>query len=205
MKKTRVPKKEQLLLEETAMQRILRVLFWYPELEFSLSELAKEASVSKSTASRLIDNLKEVLLVNVVDKGVVLRITANRESPEFFKRKIAYNLSVIYSTNLIEYLEQTLDHPKAIILIGSFRYGQDISTSDIDIVAEVAGDFGMVEYNIKELESYKPYFGGREIRVQLFNREKVDSAIFNSIANGIVLSGFLEVKPWKKGKLKTSL
>ena len=85
MKRTRVPKKEQLLIEEGAMQRMLRVLFWFPDLEFSLSELAKESGVSKSTASRLLNYLKATDIVTVIDKGIVLRIKANTENREFIK------------------------------------------------------------------------------------------------------------------------
>jgi len=36
---------------------------------------------------------------------------------------------------------------------------------------------------------------GRKIQIHRFNRNVIDNNMFNSIANGIVLSGFLEVNP----------
>lgn len=194
MKGTIVPKRE-LIADETATERLLRVFYWYPEVEFSLSELARQAGVSKSTASRLLGGLKELGVAKVLDEGIVLRIKANTESFEFIKLKIAYNLYSIYITNLVEFLDETLSQPKAIVLIGSFRRGEDISTSDIDIAVETVEATETTMVRPEGLERYERYFGGRKIEVHLFNRSKVDINFFNNVANGIVLSGFLEVKP----------
>src|SRR3989344_484104 len=174
MKRTRVPKKEQLLIEEGAMQRMLRVLFWFPDLEFSLSELAKESGVSKSTASRLLNYLKATDIVTVIDKGIVLRIKANTENREFIKRKIAFNLSSLYHSGLIESLNENLGHPKAVILIGSFLKGEDTSTSDIDIAVETEKEANMESINLSGIEEYEKYFGGRKISIHFFNRKNVD-------------------------------
>ena len=35
----------------------------------------------------------------------------------------------------------------------------------------------------------------RHIQLHMFNRKNVDLHVFNNIANGIVLAGFLEVRP----------
>jgi hypothetical protein len=35
----------------------------------------------------------------------------------------------------------------------------------------------------------------RPIQIHLFNRKRIDPNVFTSIANGIVLLGFLDVKP----------
>lgn len=193
MKGTIVPKKAQ--MNETATERLLRIFYWYPELEFSLSELAKYAGVSKSTASRLLQGLKEWGVAKVLDKGIVMRIKANTENFTFLKLKIAHNLYSLYSTNLVEFLNEALRQPKAIILIGSFRRGEDISTSDIDIAVETVEETETKIIRLEGLERYERYFGGRKIEIHIFNRSKVDINFFNNIANGIVLSGFLEVKP----------
>ncbi len=210
MKETHVQKKVHNSSETTlkiALQKILSALYRFPEIEFSLSELAKHAGVSKSTASRLMEHLKDDGIVLIEDKKIILRIKANRDNSEFRRRKIAHNLSLIYEVQLVEYLEKALCHPKAIILFGSHRRGEDISTSDIDIAIETSEDIPTQEIDFPEkpvslgkqvLISKKQYyerFLGRKIQLHLFNRKRIDINLFNNIANGIVLSGFLEVKP----------
>lgn len=194
MKRTIVPKRER-FADETATERLLRVFYWFPEVEFSLSELARQAGVSKSTASRLLNGLKEWGIVKVVDKGIILRIKANTENPQFLKLKIAHNLYSMFATNLVEFLNEALGQPRVIVLIGSFRRGEDTSTSDIDIAVETLENTEAKIVRPEGLERYERYFGGRKIEIHLFNRSSVDINFFNNVANGIVLSGFLEVKP----------
>ena len=194
MKRTNVSKIEQLLLEKTGMERLLTVLYWWPEVEFSLTELAKKAGVSKSTASRLRDSLIALGIATVEEKGIVFRIRANMESFQFVKKKIGYNLEFVYDSGLVEFLEDAFGHPPAIILFGSFRKGDDISTSDIDIAIETLEDIDIHTVRPKGIEQIEKHFVDRKIQIHLFNRKKVDINVFNNIANGIVLSGFLEVK-----------
>lgn len=212
MNRTIVPKKEQKLPKDhtlkIAMQKILAALYRFPEVEFSLSELAEHARVSKSTASRLIGYLKDDGIVYIEDKKIILRIKANSDNFQFKKLKIVHNLSRLYEVQLIEYLEKALDHPKAIVLFGSYRRGEDTSASDIDIAVETTEDTPTQEIDFPEqkpafrsyatLMTKKKYyenFLGRKIQLHLFNRKRVDINLFNNIANGIVLSGFLEVRP----------
>ncbi|MBI4439077.1 nucleotidyltransferase domain-containing protein [Candidatus Woesearchaeota archaeon] len=195
MKKTLVSKKKRPLDEETTTARILRVIFYSPDIEFTLTELSQLAEVSKSTASRIVRTLSEGNIVNLVDKGIVFRIRGKVESPEYIKRKIVHNLSIIFDSGIVEFLEDMFNHPKAVILFGSFRKGEDISTSDIDIAIETDEKIDIEQVRPKGIEEYERFFLKRTIQVHLFNRKKVDINVFNSIANGIVLSGFLEVKP----------
>ena len=194
MKRTIVSRKEQVFHMETAMQRIQYILYYWPEVEFSLTELAEKAGVSKSTVSRLIETLVALEIATVEDKGIVFRIQANTQSFQFIKRKIAYNLSFVYDTGLVEFLEDALGHPTAIILFGSFRKGEDISTSDVDIAVETLEDIDIHTVMPKGIERIEKQFAGRKIQIHLFNRKKIDINVFNNIANGIVLSGFLEVQ-----------
>ena len=189
-----VAKRFLLFQEETAIQRMLSTLFLYPEMEFTLSELAKQARVSKSSASRLLQMLKTAGFIHVIDKGIVFRIRSNTESFEYRKRKIAHNLMALYESNFVEYLETFFKNPVSIVLFGSFRKGDDISTSDIDIAVETLEEIKHEIVRPPKVESFEKLFN-RKIEVHLFNRKKVDINVFNNIANGIVLSGFLEVRP----------
>jgi len=185
---------KQSLYIETARQKVIEVLFRYPEKEFSLSDLAKEAGVAKANIGRIINEFLKNGLIEVEKLSKIWRIKANVKDARFRTEKIFYNLDIIYSSFFIEYLNEYFGNPKAIILFGSFRRGEDISTSDIDIAIEtdVANEYKTAR--IKELEGFEKQIN-RRIQFHLFNRKNVDLNVFNNIANGIVLSGFLEVKP----------
>ena len=64
----------------------------------------------------------------------------------------------------------------------------------IDIAIENSGIKDYETKKLKELIKFENKIN-RKIQIHLFNRKKIDINIFNNIANGIVLSGFLEVKP----------
>lgn len=202
-----VPKKLHMYYIETARQKIASILFKYPEKEFSLSELAKEAGVAKAHIGRILDKFYSFGLIKIVKLSKIWRIKANQQSPEFIKSKIAYNLNLVYSSGLVEYLNEEFSNPKAIVLFGSFRKGDDISTSDIDIAIQIpenvppifgmddkVGQFDFKTVRPKKSMEYEKLIG-RRIQLHLFNGKNVDLNVFNNIANGIVLSGFLEVKP----------
>lgn len=193
MKETIVLKKVQLLEELDALSTLKAVLFTHPYQQFTLSELAKIGKVAKSTASRIVARLQKGGLVKLADLGIVWRIQADYENFNFIKEKILYNLGVIYRSGIVEYLTQNW-HPKAVLLFGSFRKGEDAPGSDVDIALEMSEDADLKVMRIddfKELESQLD----RKINVYFFNRNKIDINLFNNIANGILLSGFLEVRP----------
>jgi predicted nucleotidyltransferase len=192
MKKLKILKKEQLLYIETGKQKVAEILCKYPEKEFTLSDLAKEASVRKSNIGNILGMFHSWGFVEITKLTKIWRIKANQTNWNFVRYKIVYNLSQIYQSEIVEYLVEYYHNPKSVILFGSFRKGEDISTSDIDLAVEI--DEEKYEIIPNELSSFENYFG-RKIQIHLFNRKKTDINLFNNIANGIILWGFLEVKP----------
>lgn len=184
----------QELLIQNSLQRIIQVLFTYPEKEFSLTDLAKESRVAKPNMNPILNKLEKLKLIKILKLSCIWRIKANQESLNFQKTKIIYNLNLIYNSGIIESLNDFYKNPKVIILFGSFRTGEDLSTSDIDIAIEVDE---VKEYTTKSLNELKEFekLIKRNIQIHLFHRKNIDINVFNSIANGIVLKGFLEVKP----------
>lgn len=193
MKKPSSSKKVQSLYLETGTQKVLGVLFRYPEREFSLSDLAKEAGVAKANIGTILDELYKNGIIRIEKLTKIWRIRANQGDWNFIKNKIAHNLGFIYGSGLVEYLSDYYKNPKAIILFGSFRRGEDISTSDIDIAIEVDD---IIEYLTGRMIGLKEFEEaiGRKIQIHQFNRKNIDLNLFNNIANGIVLMGFLQVK-----------
>ena len=195
MKKPIVRKRYLKLYKETAKNRILEVLFKFPEKEFSLSDLAKEAGAAKANIGEILDEFQDMDLIKITKLTKIWRITANMLSGYFIRSKIVYNLNFIYTSGLVEFLNESYDNPKSIILFGSFRKGEDISGSDIDIAIEKDefGEYEVIRLVNREIKEFGTQIG-REIRIHQFNRKNVDINVFNNIANGIVLLGFLEVK-----------
>ncbi len=192
--KPKVTKKYLTLSIQNSRQRVLEVLYRYPEKEFSLSDLAKEARVAKPHIGEFLKELLELQFITITKLTKIWRIRANQDNMNFIKNKITYNLNFVYQSGLVEYLHERYEKPKAIILFGSFRKGEDFSTSDIDIAIE---SDEVKEYKIvrlPELDDFEKTIH-RRIQLYFFNRKHIDIHVFNNIANGIVLIGFLEVKP----------
>ena len=196
MNRTTVLLKRQVFTERNAGQEVLKVLFLYPQRDFTLTELASLAGVAKSTVNRVLASFlkKELVRVELIAGGRLCRIRANSGNPFMRREKLLFNLSSVYRSGLVEKLESTYRHPRSITLFGSFRRGEDVEGSDIDIAVELTED---VELKSVRLTEFRPLEREmcRPIVIHVFNRRKVNRDLFNSIANGIVLSGFLEVGP----------
>lgn len=192
MMKPYVPKKYLRVYKETARSRILEVLFKFPDKEFSLSDIAREAVVAKANVGMLLDGLHKIGFIEITKLSKIWRIKPNQRNVNFTRSKIIYNLNFVFASGLIDFLAGHFKNPKAIILFGSFRTGEDMSGSDIDIAVETDEE----EYSViglRELAEFEKEIG-RKVQIHLFNSKSVDLNVFNNIANGIVLYGFLEVK-----------
>ena len=181
------------LYEETAKNKIAEVLFRYPEKEFSLSDLAVEAEVAKANIGGILEEFREAGLINIEKLSKIWRIKANQTNWLYVKSKIIHNLNFVYKSGLVEFLVDFFKNPKAIVLFGSFRKGEDLSSSDIDIAIESDDVKEYKVMGLRELAEFEQIIG-RKMQIHLFNRKNVDIGIFNNIANGILLWGFLEVK-----------
>ncbi len=179
---------------ETGVQKVLEVLYRFPEKEFSLSDIAKEAGVAKANVGSILGQLESAGFIQIEKLTKIWRIKANREQWIYKKNKIIYNLNFIYQSGLVEFLNKMYNNPKAIILFGSFRKGEDISNSDIDIAIEREEIKEYKTIGFRELSEFEKQIG-KKIQIHEFNRKNADLHVFNNIANGIVLMGFLEVKP----------
>jgi len=188
-----VIKKYLKLYEETAKNKIAEILFKYSEKEFSLSDLAREAGVAKANIGNILNEFQEAEFITIEKLTKIWRIKANQTNWFFIRSKIVYNLNFIYKQGLVEFLIEQYKNPKAIVLFGSFRKGEDLSNSDIDIAIESndVKDYKIV--GLRELLDFEKIIG-RKIQIHVFNRDSIDDNLFNNIANGILLWGFLEVK-----------
>ena len=190
------------LFIESSKQRVMEVMFKHPTEEFSLSDLAKLARVAKPHIGKILKELQQSELIEIKKLSKIWRIKA-LQNDNFIKNKIIYNLHLLFQSNIIPLIDELYNHPKAIILFGSYRKGEDIIGSDIDIAVEVEKNIEIKSLSLKQLLDEKPAkivdnFENdikRQIQIYPFNKKNIDIHVFNNIANGIILSGFLEVKP----------
>ncbi len=188
LKKTRIYELNE------AYQKVLQWFFSFPESEIGLSDLSEALKISKTTANRIVTQLSEEGFLGIKVMGRIWRISCNPEHEYNYTRKVSYNLSMIYESGLIEEIHRRLPNPRAIVLFGSYRKGDDTDKSDIDVAVEVLDN---EDVRIEQL-GILPLFGHREnvvVNLFIFSRNKVDMNLFSNIANGIVLEGFLEVRP----------
>lgn len=182
------------LEENEAFQKIIHWFFSYPTREVGLNDLSHQLSIAKTTANRVVTELVEIGFLNKEVIGKIWRISCNQQHHLNLTRKIAYNLTMIYESGIIEEVHKIIPSPRAIILFGSYRKGDDIDTSDIDIGIEVFSDEKPQIMNLGVIKE----FGYRKnvlVNLHVFSRNNIDLNLFSNIANGIILEGFLEVRP----------
>jgi predicted nucleotidyltransferase len=174
-----------------------KVMFWFfsfPNKEMSLSDLASQLKISKVTANRVVRQLVQEKFLKVEVLGRIWRVSCDNSHVYNYSRKIGYNLMMVYESGLVGEVLKLIENPKAIILFGSYRKGDDSEKSDIDLAVEVLDNKGprIIELGII------PRLGFREnvpVHLHVFSRSKADLNLFSNIANGIVLYGFLEARP----------
>ena len=186
--------KTELMKLNEAYQKVLIWFFSFPYREIGLSDLAEALKISKATANLVVKELEKNEFLNIEVLGRVWRISCNPKHVYNHTKKIGYNLEMIYASPIISAIYELFPNPKYIILFGSYRKGDDTEKSDIDIAVEILGE--------KEMEIIKlgilPELGFRKnvpVNVHVFSRNKINPNLFANIANGIVLDGFLEVRP----------
>ncbi|HLD78988.1 MAG TPA: nucleotidyltransferase domain-containing protein [Candidatus Nanoarchaeia archaeon] len=177
-----------------AYQKVLFWFFSFPTREIGLSDLSETVGIAKSTANKIVTTLVNEQFLNLEFIGRVWRISCKQDHIYNFSKKISYNLMMVYESGILQEIHRRIPNLKAVILFGSYRKGDDTEKSDIDIAVEVAGD---QEIKIESLGILQTFGYRKDVQVNLhiFSRNKIDINLFSNIANGILLEGFLEVRP----------
>lgn len=163
----------------------MELFFKYPERKFHLRELERLTKLSLPAVKMITERLEKEKLLKSEKEKMVKNFYATRNS-KFINLKRSYNLNSIFSSGLLNFLNDKYEEPEAIILFGSYSKGEDSSKSDIDI-AVITPSQKKVNLSIfeKRLE--------RKINVYEIQLKKAEKEFVNSLANGIVLSGNLNL------------
>ncbi len=175
------------MLENYNRYRILQEFFKKPTKKHQLRELSRATDISLPSVKKHIEKLEEMDFIERIEEGVYPGYKASRD--EMFKVYKKLDLvRMFHHTGLVDYLNEQLSNPDAIVLFGSAARGEDIEESDIDILV-------ICEEKKIDLEEFERQFN-RKINLQFMDEEELkdNRKLSNSIANGIVLSGYLVVK-----------
>src|SRR3989338_1174195 len=126
--------------EDVAYTKVMQWFFDFPGMDIGLSDLAKQAKISKTTARRVVNRLakEQFLVLRIFGRNI--RISMAQRHPYLSTRKIPYNLNRILGSGILEGVHDRFPNPKAVLLFGSYRKGDDNEQSDIDIAVEVVAD-----------------------------------------------------------------
>jgi len=165
--------------------KVMRVFFENPSKEFHLRQLSRITGISLGGILKIVPRLKkEKLLLSRKERNVEL-VSPNFEG-RFTLFKRLYNIQSLYDCDLIETIQKWYEQPKTIILFGSYSQGLDSEKSDIDI-AIFTSRKPLPDLSIFERKLI------RKINIHIVNNEGSSQSFKNSLANGIVLEGVLEI------------
>ena len=168
--------------------------FAHPTREASLNEIVKQVKISKTTANRVISRLKKEEFLNIKTLGKIWRISCNQEHEFNTTKKIPYNLELIADSGIVKKILEVIPNSRSIILFGSYRKGDDIETSDLDIAVETLNNKEIEIINLGTIPELG-YKKNVKVNILKFSRTKIDLNLFSNLANGIVLYGFFEARP----------
>jgi predicted nucleotidyltransferase len=167
--------------------KIISLFFKNPSKSFHLRQLAYESGLSTTSVSNACKKLISNKIIKVAKNDITKEFRANLESDEYFNAKKLFNQFLINSSGLVEEIKKELN-PKVVVLFGSYSKGEDIEKSDIDLLA--------ISARKKELDlaRYEKLLSRKIHLIMIENFKKSDKEFVNSIINGVVLYGYLEVK-----------
>ncbi|MBI2675963.1 MAG: nucleotidyltransferase domain-containing protein [Candidatus Aenigmarchaeota archaeon] len=167
-------------------REILRFLFQNPAGEFAYRELERKTGLSIGTVSTYVGELAKEGLIKTRKSSNSILVKANLDNPLFIHLKRAYNIEVLYSSGLVEHLAYSL-RPDAMVVFGSYSRGEDDEKSDIDI-AIIHG-----RETISDVRRFEKILERKINMVRLKSLKGSRKEFVNSLANGIVLAGAIEV------------
>lgn len=183
--------KKKILFFRESVFKIARLIFNWPNKTFHIRMLEKETEFSTTAVIDSINELKRYNIITIEKTPLTTNIKAdlNSEAYRFYKK--IFNLYRLERYSFVDNLITTLNNPEAIILFGSFARGEDVEKSDVDIL--IISKNKTVPLN-KKLINLTEKELNRKINIHILNSLEKSSIEFkNSVANGIVLYGYLKV------------
>ena len=169
----------------------LRIFFEKPNERFHLRQIARFLKRSPATIKKHLKRFVKIGILNVKKERGMEFYYSNVENSYYKEWKRIYNRFKIIESGLFDFLKKEFNLP-VIILFGSYERGEDDENSDVDI-------FILTETKKRiDLSRYEKKLN-RPIQLLVMNKKEFQKAkkenleLINSIINGSVLFGFLEI------------
>ncbi|MBR9701991.1 nucleotidyltransferase domain-containing protein [Candidatus Pacearchaeota archaeon] len=173
------------MLNQSSEEKILGVFFNFPLEKFHIREIARLSKLNPNTVLNVLRNLENEKLIIRKKKSHIVEVSANLN--EGFKRlKRINNLERIYESGIVDFLMEKFS-PEAISVVGSYSAGEDVESSDIDIVVVTKGNS---EISLSKFEK----FLGRKIHLIITDYKSMSEEFYINLINGVVLYGYLDKK-----------
>lgn len=165
-------------------KRILELIMKEPEKKLHIREIARLCKLSPTTSLKAVSLLKEKGIIKVEKSANLTLVSADLDSPQYKIKKMLFNLESLYDSGIIGFLDSYYHDPRAIVLFGSYRRGEDLSRSDIDIAVITS------QTKRPGIEKFENKLH-RSIQILPVQLKSISEEFFNNLINGFVLKGHL--------------
>ncbi|HEY9205434.1 MAG TPA: nucleotidyltransferase domain-containing protein [Candidatus Methanoperedens sp.] len=172
------------MLQEYTTYRILTLFFDQPTRYFQLREISRILKLGMPSVINHIKKLEKEGLIKKEKRGVYESYVSERNDLyRTYKRNDI--LLRMHESGLVDFLADEF-MPDAIVLFGSCARGEDIETSDVDLMLVSQEK----EVNLKKFESVLK----RKISLHFEeNISEIPKELLNNTVNGVVIYGYLTV------------
>lgn len=169
---------------------ILNIFLENPERGFHIRELSRRVKMSPTTISKKLKKLEyEGILYSKKKYGhLVFKLKEYKKTKRLRQN---YNLEKIENSGLMEFLEDFYNFPETILLFGSFEKGEDVQSSDIDIliISSKKNDVDLSRFEKKLGKKIDVFIHTKKSMEKIKTKNK---ELFNSWINGRVIYGYFE-------------
>lgn len=164
--------------------KIMELFFKYPSKTFQLREISRLTKLGMPSVKIHIKALRKEGFIEK-KKGAIYPNYMASKSDRFKVHKRNYTLARLYESGLLDLLDSE-STPDAVVLYGSASRGEDIESSDIDLLV-------IAKEKAVNLEKFEKEFN-RKIHIMFENSiSSLPKELLNSIINGIVIYGYIRV------------
>jgi predicted nucleotidyltransferase len=169
-------------------QEIMRVLFIKTGKSINARVISKLLNVSQPAVSKALPLLEKLEFVKLEKDKESKRwsIELNRDNKYALGLKRADNLKQLYDSGLVQWIWNNFQG-SAVILFGSFAFGEDTINSDIDL-AVIGSEKKELKFDFEKILE-------RPIIINYYKSFKsIDNNLLNNILNGIILKGSVNIE-----------
>ncbi len=176
------------MLQKSSIEQTLAIFFLSPTKDHYLMDISRTIGIAHTSVKKNLRILVRLgLLVESIEKKGGRKYPlykARREYKLFRQYKMLYNLRALLESKVIDFIEEKVS-PRVVVVFGSYRWGEDIENSDVDLFVECKEE----KLDLHKFEQKL----GRKIELH-FNGKftSYPKELKNNIINGIVIQGFLE-------------